>query len=600
MEDITRRKFLQGALLAGTGAAAAGALVACSPAAPGSPADTGGTTDADGTGLGIASGSGVGNDGTGALTWLPAEPQISDADVEEEVECDVIVVGLGVAGVAAARAASEKGAKVVAFEKGSGPQCRSGEYAVINGDLMARWWGKDNVDADAVVDHEMDECAYMPKRSIWSKWAKGSAEVFAWYIGAKEDLFICDSYLQDVPDENAEAYLVPLYFPNPEHYEWKGDGSYKFQQYPTSVGLLPSQAPVLEANMVKAVDENGAVPYYGHFVEKLIMADGRCVGCYARNAETGKYVKTNAAKGVVLATGDNSGNQAIMDYYCPELRENGTQAVWMNMDVEGNPTNTGDGLKLGAYVNAAIQQHHAPMTHWPCFSPETFSDQTMMGSAPYLLLNKDGKRFANEETLGQQMEAQVEIQRDRTVFQIFDSAWFQQLPYFPSTHGSRFYVLDALPKNNSAGMGISQAQIDAGVEAGFCKRADTLEALFDQFDIDKDTALASIERYNQLAKAGHDEDFDKTPGLMFPLENPPYYMSEATVAVMLVCIGGLESDEDAHVYDNDRRVIPGLYAAGNIQGNRFAIAYPIALAGVSHSMALYYGYVAGQNAAAGL
>ena len=63
-----------------------------------------------------------------------------------------------------------------------------------------------------------------------------------------------------------------------------------------------------------------------------------------------------------------------------------------------------------------------------------------------------------------------------------------------------------------------------------------------------------------------------------------------------VCIGGLESDENCHTFDADRNVIPGLYVAGNVQGNRFATEYPIGLKGVSHSMAMYYGYVAGKNA----
>ena len=45
--------------------------------------------------------------------------------------------------------------------------------------------------------------------------------------------------------------------------------------------------------------------------------------------------------------------------------------------------------------------------------------------------------------------------------------------------------------------------------------------------------------------------------------------------------------------------IPGLYVAGNIQGNRYAVEYPICMKGVSHSMCMYYGYVAGKNAVHG-
>ena len=74
------------------------------------------------------------------------------------------------------------------------------------------------------------------------------------------------------------------------------------------------------------------------------------------------------------------------------------------------------------------------------------------------------------------------------------------------------------------------------------------------------------------------------------------HVFQVWIFLLLVCIGGLESDEDCHTFDADRNVIPGLYVAGNIQGNRFATEYPIGLKGVSHSMAMYYGYVAGKNA----
>ena len=56
------------------------------------------------------------------------------------------------------------------------------------------------------------------------------------------------------------------------------------------------------------------------------------------------------------------------------------------------------------------------------------------------------------------------------------------------------------------------------------------------------------------------------------------------VTAMLVCLGGLESDEEARTYDNARASIPGLYVAGNIQGNRYAVEYPICVKGISHSL----------------
>lgn len=65
-------------------------------------------------------------------------------------------------------------------------------------------------------------------------------------------------------------------------------------------------------------------------------------------------------------------------------------------------------------------------------------------------------------------------------------------------------------------------------------------------------------------------------------------------------MSGLESDEDCHVYNKDMDIIPGLYACGNVQGNRFSIIYPEVLQGHSIAMAMTFGYIAGTNAAMGV
>lgn len=67
----------------------------------------------------------------------------------------------------------------------------------------------------------------------------------------------------------------------------------------------------------------------------------------------------------------------------------------------------------------------------------------------------------------------------------------------------------------------------------------------------------------------------------------------------LVTMFGLESDEDGHVLDDNLEVIPGLYVAGNVQGDRFAIIYPEVMQGQSVAMAMTYGYIAGKNVAMG-
>ena len=536
--------------------------------------------------------------------WLGTEPEIDESKVAKTVDVDVAVVGCGIAGVAACRSVAEDGGLVAAFEKADGPQCRSGEYAVINGKVQAKWgrdtWTREQI--DDIIDSHMVESTYRCKRSIMSKWAHNIGETFDWWVEANPDLYYAETTRSAIPDESADNFIIPIFYPLPEHYDWKQE---RFPCYPTSVEFKPDQHVTVEANMQKAVDTGNVQTFYGCFVEKLIMDHGRCVGLYARDAATGEYIKCNASKGVILSTGDYSQNTKMLKHFCPEVIENNIQCLFTNVDVEGNFTNQGDGIQLGMWAGAQVQQSHAPMIHHMGGGAD-LAGVGVMGNAGFLNLDLNGKRFMNEDLPGQQLENQIELQKNRESWQIFDSNWPEQLPYMPAAHGGACYYEDYAsedegPKNNTTYRNYkSPYQLEAAVADGRAVKADTLEELVAKIYPDdtaaQQTALDSIQRYNELAKAGYDEDFHKPASRMWAVENGPFYADKFTTALLLVCIGGLESDEDCHTFDADRNVIPGLYVAGNIQGNRFATEYPIGLKGVSHSMAMYYGYVAGKNA----
>lgn len=536
--------------------------------------------------------------------WLGTEPEIDESKVAKTVDVDVAVVGCGIAGVAACRSVAEDGGLVAAFEKADGPQCRSGEYAVINGKVQAKWgrdtWTREQI--DDIIDSHMVESTYRCKRSIMSKWAHNIGDAFDWWVEANPDLYYAETTRSAIPDESADNFIIPIFYPLPEHYDWKQE---RFPCYPTSVEFKPDQHVTVEANMQKAIDTGNVQTFYGCFVEKLIMENGRCVGLYARDAATGEYIKCNASKGVILSTGDYSQNTKMLKHFCPEVIENNIQCLFTNVDVEGNFTNQGDGIQLGMWAGAQVQQSHAPMIHHMGGGAD-LAGVGVMGNAGFLNLDLNGKRFMNEDLPGQQLENQIELQKNRESWQIFDSNWPEQLPYMPAAHGGACYYEDYAsedegPKNNTTYRNYkSPYQLEAAVADGRAVKADTLEELVAKIYPDdtaaQQIALDSIQRYNELARAGYDEDFHKPASRMWAVENGPFYADKFTTALLLVCIGGLESDEDCHTFDADRNVIPGLYVAGNIQGNRFATEYPIGLKGVSHSMAMYYGYVAGKNA----
>jgi succinate dehydrogenase/fumarate reductase flavoprotein subunit len=602
-KNLDRRTFLTGAgILAAAGVA--GAVTGCTPSIPNTDTSGGGSETPSGNTTSTAA-SGVGS-GDMPYPWDATPPTIAESDIEEEITADVVVVGVGISGTCAVRAAAEEGAQVVFFDKATGVTSSSGDMAVINGNVQARW-GRDGVfDIDMVADHEMDECSYFPKRAIWRKWAEHGHEVFDWYISAIPDIYICTDSADAA--EGQENWIRPNFYPPPKNYNWEEETHPTFM---TSVRL--SQETVNPACVQIATDQYGAVGYFEHAVRQLIKEGNRITGCYAYNYSTGKYKKVIAGKGVILACGDYSSNQEMNAYFLPDMYKNGVTSMYSTMDPEGLMANQGDGLKMGDWVGAQIQKHHAPTIHhmgqgWT--DPNTSSGDSDMssmmmnicplGTSPFLRLNSLGKRFMCEDAPGQQVENQIEEQPGQKAYQFWDANWGQAIEWNPVAHGVPVeYVADDV-EVGAFGMQVNQASVDSAVESGGVKKVDTIEALLDMLDIDKATALASIERYNELCHKGKDEDFGKKATRMWPIETAPFYAFCLGLAPNLANMSGLESDEDCHTYDADRNIIPGLYVAGNMQGNRYAVQYPIAMEGAASGMCMYYGYVAGKNVVAGV
>lgn len=536
--------------------------------------------------------------------WLGKEPETPAID--QVIDVDVVVVGAGLSGVCAARAAAEEGASVAVIEKCASFNCRSGEYAVLNGPLNERWSRTNIVDTDVVVNRLMRECTYRNKRAIIKRWADHAWEAIDWFIGAYPELTICDSTRQAVTQEQFDkGILVPLAWPQPEHYDYRNE---EFPTFPSSMEFRSSrkdqQGFVVEANLNKAV-ELGAQTFFGCFATKLLKDEtGRVTGVIVRDAQNGnRYIQFNAAKGVILATGDNGADERIMKHFAPEIVEKKITNLgalgMMGMDVEGKPCPTGDGLRMGAWIGAKVQDFHAPMTHHMGGG---------MGVTPFLQLNKHGKRFMNESIPGQQLENQIELQPDQTTFQIYDSKWPEQIPYMPANHGGLCYIIPEDEDESNPNFTDRQyTKISAKANA-YNLKADTLDELFAQLGYTGEAlenARASVERYNQRCREGYDADFGKDASRMFPLENGPFYACTWSTTAMLVCVGGLESDENCHTFTGTaenptRDQIPGLYVCGNVQGSRYAVEYPICFRGISHSLCVYYGYIAGKNCAQGV
>lgn len=568
---LTRRSFLTWGGVAALGAGAA--LAGCSPS---SKSSGGSSSSSSGASTKAIAPNGM------EYPWEKEAPAIGFDMIEKEIDCDVCVIGLGVSGSAAFRAASETGAKTVAFEKGATPQCRSSQYAYVNGKYSTQLGLKGDFDLEEVFKHEFSDCSEITNQSILRKWLYNHTQAVDWWIDG------AGCYVPAAGEVLANNMMTGESDPaHPLNVSGMSDLTIDYANenqaaYPENMNFSNHQA-MLDGNVQKGVSAGGET-YFGHFGEQVIKnADGRVVGAYIRNAKTGKYKKVNAAKGVVCSMGDGASSEGIMKVFYPQVVENGNFNPWPNMDVEGNRTNTGDVYPLGYWAGAGFSQYQAPMVH-VMGGPGDVADQSKsMGfTGPMLRLNYNGKRFQNEDVAATECEFAFEKQPQKKAFMIFDAHFDEQAPQCINTFSS------------------SLKELDARVGDGVIFKGATLEELFKSIDgMDAKAAVESVERYNKMCAAGTDSDFGKKAKYLWPVQDGPFYAQRMGLGLCLCTMGGLSSDEEAHVLDTDHQVIPGLYVSGNSQGDRFAVKYPFKLSGTSHCMAMFYGKVAGENAAAG-
>lgn len=508
-------------------------------------------------------------------------------DIVDEQDCDVLVIGMGLAGTAAFKAAAETGVKTIALEKQPEDTYSviymAGDFGVVGSqiqkDLGIEWAPKE------VIMHEMQkECASRIDTWMLSYWYDHSGIDFDWFVEGSDFEVLKGTAAEKETDK--EYYIRPKCFPRNEGYD------YREEFYPYFHGTIttnPNMQWACQAAMDAGVAAGGQI-IFGAAGEQLIQdEDGTVTGAYAKT-DAG-YIKVNA-KQVVLTCGDYGANNEMVRYYAPEYAD------------YGGGVDTGDGHLMGIWAGGRMENGpHAPMAHHM---------GAALGVDSYLQLNMAGKRFMDEDIPGQNLTQMLSRQpvssdpekaaQDIRSYQIFDSKWPEQIIDMPDGHGyTTHFVPDDEIDNyqlvlSGFGLGYTTQQM---VEDSVTYKADTLEELVEMMDLPAETALAEIAHYNDLCHAGFDEDFGKMSKRLFPVENPPFYACAFSASkYMLVMMGGLECDHDLHVINDAEEPIPGLFCAGNNQGRRFLVDYPVIVAGISLGTALTFGRLAGANAAA--
>ncbi|MGE4304254.1 MAG: FAD-dependent oxidoreductase [Novosphingobium sp.] len=347
----------------------------------------------------------------------------------------------------------------------------------------------------------------------------------------------------------------------------------------------------LIGSLYLAVLDRGIPVEFEKRARKLIKDDGEVIGVIAEDAN-GRDFRVRARRGVVIATGGFEWNEKLVQTF---LRGPLTGPVSV-------PENEGDGLLMAIDAGAQLgnMQHAFWMQSVLEFTPQhrAAKPNYLLGSDERarpgaILVNRAGKRFVNEaanyNAVGKALHA-------------FDagSHTYANLPYWliiDQRYRDKYPTFNSMP---------------GSPVPSYMMQADTLEELADKAGIDAAGLVATVARFNDMVRKGHDDDFqrgDNTYDNFYmwgdPAFDPPYrtlgmidqgpFYAVKMEAGALGTAGGPRTNAKAQVLDWDDNPILGLYAAGNAMAAVLGEAY--GGAGGTLGPGMTFGFIAGRDAA---
>lgn len=362
----------------------------------------------------------------------------------------------------------KSGAKVIGIEKGPDLGYRSGEFGTFGSEIH-RQLGIEQPETQEVVDELIRAMGNRPNAQLLNCWIANSGPDLDWYVGTVEhELLTCDS---DSPTDPGAPYILPERFPVNDNYDWHEEN---YPCFPGMVHILPDHGWAMHGSL-EAAETAGAQAFFNCRAEQLAQDEtGRVTGVYATD-ESGDTVLVNATRGVILSTGDISSDREMLTYYAPQALRYGQ--FFSSFDRDGDMVNTGDSHKMALWAGTAMEDGpYAPMTH----SLGTNS----VGIDPFLMVNQDGERFANEDAGAQELQNQIKRQKGGVTYQVFDSKWKEQLQYMPQCFGGVTHYIPPEDEdkyqhaiNHFAAGYASDTYFQGEVDAGSIIPADTLEEL---------------------------------------------------------------------------------------------------------------------------
>lgn len=415
---------------------------------------------------------------------------------------DVVVVGTGLAGLAAAIEAASRGAKVVVIEKM--PEDKfGGNTAIAGGSMIVPRDDSSGAKADFVDD--------LVQKTL----RRGNTELFR---------VLADHVLEDI--EWLKGHGAEFVGPNQV-------APYRLQ----TMQIAPRQAvgmPKFMATLKETVARKGGSVVYSTKAKQLIIDDrGRVAGVRALDAEG---LRDFMAAAVVLATGGYASNRELLEGFVDPNSD--------AMVVRGVKWATGDGLVMAREAGAGISNMGGLMSlHIAAVSPEDPSHGVPDRGLPFCLaVNTEGKRFV-DEARGYVVHGKATLkQPGQTCALVFD----EQI-------ANEARIKTSMESYRRLGLPILDAPTLAGLAEKMKMPAEQFEATVRSYNgaVKDQRALSAIPPKSALA---------------FKLEHPKYYAFYPLVPGITMTFGGLNINRVAQVTEPDGRVIGGLLAAGEIAG----------------------------------
>ena len=518
-----------------------------------------------------------------ANDWLGKEPDIDETAITETVDTDILIVGAGNGGMFAAAYAAANGLNFRVIEQNANVQDTRHWYGAIDS-AAAKEAGEKPADRAKLLSEISRYASGKCDQRVVKTWINESAAMHDFMRSILEDKYgwVCDFTSGSEaawPAENAEHNTDYLY-PVQEH---------NYMASESASGLPRNEL------LLQYIQELGYDVDFKTSLAKLEKnSEGRITGIIAQSTEDDHFIRYNANKGVLLACGGFPGNPYMMEQLDP-LGTSVTTAC------SYSPADKGYGIRAAVWAGANLDKEAAPMLFDrgvvapgvdggyvdsdTAFGGKAFPGKIRQynpGTQPFLKVNRNGERFANESCPYNDIVYAAAHQPGRVYAQICDANILED--------AKRFHTIGCSAQTRNGGEKYIQGKMDEAIEAGALFKCDTLDELADKMGFTgaaKDTFLATVERYNELYDKQNDEDFGKPAYRLSAIRTAPFYGCWLG-ASLLTTEQGIAINEKGQALDNDNKPMPGLYITGDMSGSFFANNYPCLMAGVAMGRTLTF------------